>query len=130
MNKNNVRVSPAFRKSKQQSSHPTPAATQLVPVLLRRGDRETFFYVPVCHVCRKPITDFEAANVAKNFDITPTESLGVVDGAEMLRLPGTAIAVHLDCDRDSWKPWVRATSVFSRDQRSPVEKAGWTAVGL
>jgi hypothetical protein len=121
------------KRKKQLSSRSipkTPIETQLVPVLLRRGDRETFFHVPLCHVCHQPIIDFEAANVVVvGSDLyTPQESLGTVDGAELFRLPGTAVVVHFGCDQHGWTPWVRSSSVFCRDQRGPIEKLGWTGV--
>jgi hypothetical protein len=109
----------------------TPTPTQLVPVLLKRGDRETFFHVPTCYVCSKPIIDFEAANVvvldSKVSNPKSLESLGTIDGAEMLRLPGRAVAVHFGCDQHGWTPWIRSSSVFCRDQRGPIEKlTGWS----
>jgi len=109
-----------------------PNATQLIPVLLRRGEHEAFYHVATCGICGKPIIDFEAANVVVvGSDSAPQESLeslGTVDGAEIFRLGGIAVAVHLTCDKDGFTPWVRATSVFSRDQRGPIEKLGWTGV--
>jgi hypothetical protein len=104
-------------------------ATQLTPVLLRRGDHESFYHLPTCHVCHKPVVDFEAANVVVvgSEPSAPQESLGRVDDAEMFRLPGAAVVVHLECDEPGWMPWVRASSVFCRDQRGPIEKLyGWT----
>jgi hypothetical protein len=131
--------SPAARVKSQNKLFQSPAAktpieTQLVPVLLRRGEREEFFHLPLCHVCHEPILDFDEANVCViGFDLTAPqgslEPLGTLDGAKMFRLPGTAVVVHFGCDEHEWKPWVRSSSVFSRDQRSPIEKLGWSGVG-
>jgi hypothetical protein len=87
-----------------------------------------------CAICHKTILDFEAANVVvrgwhPSADSQPTESLGSVKGTEFFRIPGVAIAVHFECDKQEWKPWVRLSSVFSKDQRHPLEKVGF-AVGL
>jgi hypothetical protein len=123
---NSKRKSVSRRVRKTQ----TPTATRLVPVLLRRGKHEGFFHAPACTVCHKPVLDFEAANVVVvGFDPDgPKESLGTIDGAEAFRLPGTAVVVHFDCDQERWTPWVRSSSVFSKDQRSPIEKLGWSGV--
>lgn len=100
-------------------------ATKLIPVLVRRGEHEGFFHVPVCEVCHKPVLDFEAGNVVvKGWDSKPLESLGTVGDTEFLRTPGDAFVVHFECDRHEWKPWVRLSSVFHLDQRSPAEKLG------
>ena len=134
MDTSNVSTSATRVKSKEQLvSEPipeTPTATQLVPVLLRRWERETFFHVPVCHVCHEPIIDFEAANVVViGLDLSASQkSLGTLDGAELIRLPGTAVVVHFNCDKHEWTPWVRSSSVFCHDQRGPIEKLGWTGV--
>jgi hypothetical protein len=58
----------------------------------------------------------------------PLESLGALGEGEAFRLPGTAVVVHFDCDRHKWVPWVRSSSVFSKDQRGPLEKLGWSEV--
>jgi len=112
----------------------TKSATELVPVLVRRKGHEGFFYLPTCAICNKPILDFESANVVvqgwhPSPDLPPTESLGSVKGTEFFRVPGVAIAVHFECDKQEWRPWVRLSSVFSQDQRHPLEKVGF-AVGL
>ena len=112
------------RKVASQIVPKTSIATQLVPVLLRRGDREEFFHVPMCHVCQKPILDFEAANMVvfgSDGEEAP-EILGTVDGAEVYRLPGVGVMVHHDCDQKKWKPWLRASSVFCSNQRGPIDK--------
>ena len=104
-------------EAKKRSSQ---LGTQLIPVLLRRGEREEFFHVPLCHACHKPVLDFEEANVVvigHNWTTDSLESLGTLDGAEVSRLPGTAVVVHIACDQREWKPWIRATSVFCQDQR-------------
>jgi hypothetical protein len=112
----------------------TKSGTVLVPVLVRNKGHEGFFYLPTCTICNKPILDFESANVVvqgwhPSPDSQPTESLGSVKGTEFFRVPGVAIAVHFECDKQEWKPWVRLSSVFSQDQRQPIEKVGF-AVGL
>jgi hypothetical protein len=119
------------RKVASQIMPKTSIATQLVPVLLRRGEREEFFHVPLCHVCRKPILDFELANVVVfgNEREEAPEILGTVDGAQVSRIPGVAVVVHLDCDQKNWKPWVRASSVFCSDQRGPLDKV-WNGESL
>ena len=119
------------RKVASQIVPKTSIATQLVPVLLRRGDREGFFHVPLCHVCRKPILDFEVANVVvfgSDREEAP-ETLGMVDGAEVSRLPGVAVVVHCACDQKKWKPWIRASSVFCSNQRDPIDKV-WNGESL
>src|SRR6267142_6549516 len=103
------------RKTVSKSVPKTLTGTQLIPVLLRRGEREEFFHVPLCHTCHKPVLDFEEANVVvigHNWTTDSLESLGTLDGAEVSRLPGTAVVVHIACDQREWKPWIRATSVF------------------
>jgi hypothetical protein len=131
LNNQSVRNSAAPVKPKKQLSSrsipKTPIATQLVPVLLRRGDQESFYHLPLCHMCHKPILDFEEANVVVlGFESAPQELLGTLDGAELFRVPGRAVVVHFACDQ-GWMPWVRASSVFCRDQRGPIEKfCGWT----
>jgi len=76
---------------KEQTPLQIPTATELVPILLRREDRETFFHVPLCHFCRKPVLNFEEANVVVlGFESEPQEFLGTVNDAEMFRLPGVA----------------------------------------
>jgi hypothetical protein len=103
--------------------------TQMASVLLRRNGREEFYHLPLCGVCHAPIVDFEQANVVVvGSEIgEPRESLeplGKIGNAEFFRLPGTAIAVHFKCDQ-GWMPWVRASSVFCKDQRGPLERLGW-----
>jgi hypothetical protein len=120
--------------NKKISPRVTNSSTRLVPVRVRRVGHEGFFYVPVCDVCQKPILNFEEANVVvkgwkPSAESRPAESLGSVDGTEFFRVPGVAVAVHFECDRHEWKPWVRLSSVFGRDQRHPLEKMGWTGVG-
>jgi hypothetical protein len=106
-----------------------PPATELVPILLRREDRETFFHVPLCHFCRKPVLNFEEANVVVlGFENTPQEYLGTIDDAEFFRLPGVAVVLHFKCDQSGSVPWIRSSSIFCKDQRGPIEKLGWTGV--
>jgi hypothetical protein len=131
LNNQTVRSSAARVKSKKQSfsdSAPEiPTATRLIPALLCRGDHESFYHLPTCGICGKPIVDFDQANVVvvgSALTDDPQESLGTVDGAELFRLPGKAVVVHFGCDQ-GWTPWVRATSVFCKDQRGPIEKLGW-----
>ncbi len=118
------------RKPTSKSVPKTSIATQLIPVLLRRGEREEIYYLPVCGVCGEPIRDFEEANVSTvgSESDAPLESLGTLGDGEAFRLPGTAVVVHFNCDRPKWMPWVRSSSVFRRDQRGPIEKLGWNGV--
>ena len=130
-NQSSRRTTPAV-KQKNDPQH-NALVTKLVPTLVRCGEREGFFHLPVCDVCHKPVLDFESANVvvkdsSLSAGLKPLESLGFVGDTEFFRVPGIAVAVHLDCDRGEFKPWVRATSVFCCDQRSPIEKLGF-AVG-
>lgn len=117
-------------KSRQfkRKSIPTKPTLTLVPVLLKRGNRQEFFHCPECAICGKPILDFETGNLITVGlgDGKPLESLGKVGNAEALRLPGGAIAVCFACDEDEWKPWNRLSSIFSRDQRHPAEKVGFS----
>src|ERR1700693_403043 len=116
---NSARRVKSKRKAISAAAPKTLTATQLIPVLLRRGEREEFFHVPICHACHEPVLDFEEANVVViGHDWTDClESLETLDGAELSRLPGTAVVVHIACDQREWKPWIRATSVFCQDQR-------------
>jgi hypothetical protein len=118
------------RKVISATAPKTLTSTQLIPVLLRRGEREEIYFLPVCAVCGEPIRDFEEANVVTmgHESVAPLESLGALGEGEAFRLSGTAVVVHFGCDRHKWVPWIRATSVFCRDQRSPIEKLGWTGV--
>ena len=123
---NSARRVKSKRKAISAAAPKTLAGTQLVPVLLRRGEREEFFHVPLCHVCHEPVLDFEKANVVvigHDWTTDSLESLGTLDGAEVSRLPGTAVVVHIACDQREWKPWIPATSVFCQDQR-------WAGVDL
>jgi hypothetical protein len=118
------------RKTVSKSVPKTLTSTQLIPVLLRRGQREEIYWLPTCAVCGEPIRDFEEANVVTiGHDSGATlESLGALGGGEAFRLSGTAVVVHFGCDRHKWVPWVRSSSVFCKDQRGPIEKLGWTGV--
>ena len=117
-------------QSVSKSVPKTLTGTQLIPVLLRRGEREEIYFLPVCAVCGEAIRDFEEANVVTmgHKSVAPLESLGALGEGEAFRLSGTAVVVHFGCDRHKWVPWVRATSVFCKDQRGPIEKLGWTGV--
>jgi hypothetical protein len=81
-------------------------------------------------VCGELIRDFEEANVVTIGSETSAalESLGVLGDGEAFRLSGTGAVVHFGCDRPKWVPWVRSSSVFSKDQRGPIEKLGWSGV--
>jgi len=98
-------------------------ATEFIPVLLRRGEREEICYLPVCAVCSEPIRDFEEANISTigGESDAPLESLGALGEGEAFRLPGTAVVVHFGCDQRKWVPWVRSSSVFRKDQRGPID---------
>jgi hypothetical protein len=104
--------------------------TEMASVLLRRNGRDEFYHLPICGVCGLPIVNFEESNVVVvGSEIGESheslEPLGRIGGAEFFRLPGTAIAVHFECDQ-GWMPWVRASSIFCKDQGGPIEKLGWT----
>jgi hypothetical protein len=126
VNDTNLQNQSAFRKYFEL----LPA---LVPVLLRRRGSESVAYRPVCPICGEVVVDLEAANVITIDDpdtsSEPLNSLGSVDGVEVLELPGIAVAVHFECDRSEFKPWTRASCVFRLDQRSLAQLAGFPEVG-
>ena len=115
MNSTNLQNQSSFRKYFK-------SASTLVPVLLRRPGSEGIGFRPLCAICGEVIIDLEAANVITIDDpdapSEPLNSLGNVDGVEVLELPGVAVAVHFECDRSEFKPWTRASRVFRLDQRS------------
>lgn len=116
-----------FKKVREVKLPKTRTVT-LVPVLVRRGEHESLLHVPECAVCHKPIVDFDSGNLVTVGlgDAKPVESLGRIGDAEILRLHGAAIAVCFGCDQRGWKPWNRLSSVFSRDQRHPAERLGFS----
>ena len=114
-------------KKNREAKLPRTRTLTLVPVILKRGDRQEFFHVPECAVCHKPILNFDEGNLITVGlgDMVPGKSLGTIGDAEIIRLPGVAIAVCFGCDEHGWKPWNRLSSIFSRDQRHPAEKLGF-----
>ena len=114
-------------KEKESGSQIT---TELIPVLLKRKNREEIVFLPVCAICGEAITDLESANVATvGFESSvPPESLGPIGDSEGFRLPGVARVFHFECDQRGLVPWIRASAIFSRDQRHPLEKLGWSGV--
>jgi hypothetical protein len=84
------------------------------------------FFLPICSACREPIIRFDEANiVTAGSDAkpdAPLQSLGTIDGASLLRLPGFAIALHKSCDRDRMYPWKPLNTILKSDQRYDFEK--------
>ena len=119
-----LRNSSVLVKDQNPRKRPRSIATRLIPVQVRRTNHSGLYFLPTCGICSEPIRDFESANVvvrgwrhSRNL-----EPLGKVGNTEFFRHPGEAIVVHFECDRREFKPWIRASSVFSRDQRHPFEK--------
>lgn len=80
----------------------------LCAILVQSGSRVAI--VPICHVCKKPILNFEDGNIL--FEC-PADSR-----------PGEVLTVHKTCDprpRD-WG-WTPLDSVFREDQRSKRDEA-------
>jgi hypothetical protein len=106
-----------------------PAFRLIATVIRRPRTGDEVFYLPLCAVCDKPITDFNDANLVvfdPNQDdeegpqLEPLVNLG--RGEKLLKIPGTPLAMHKACDRDHWKPWKPLRTVLKMDQRYDWEK--------
>ena len=100
--------------------------SELVPLVLRRNNRDEIFYGIECSVCARPIVDFKNANiVVLNEGMDDVETLipiGTEADVQISRIAGRVVAVHKPCDNFDSRPWTNASNVFKRDQRYAWEK--------
>ena len=79
-------------------------------------------FLPVCHNCNRPITDFADANLVvrteSGFGLPDRRQRTKVDGYTLDPIDGEVVAVHKRCETDRMKPWTPLDSVIRSDQRS------------